>query len=343
MAIHRRQFLTYLTTIATLSALPHSVRAAITSRIAAQFGHIPEPTMINRVISAGPPTDQLLLALAPEKLLGFSSLDLRNSPLFADKLRQLSRLGRLSGRGSTLSLEALMALDPDMIIDVGNVDETYRSLAKRVSDQTGIPYVLIDGTLKDSPAQLRQTGALLGVSEKAETLASIAQQYLNDAFSFASQQKEKKRFYLARGAKALQTGARHSIHTEAIEMLGFENVVDLPDFSGLTDVSPEQILMWDPELIITQDEHAYQQITQAPVWKSIQAVKNKHVLLFKGLPFGWLDGPPGINRLLGMRRLQSHFDARIAKQALYDLQNYFAHFYHTQLNADQCLQLLESS
>ncbi|MBG3131076.1 iron ABC transporter substrate-binding protein [Proteus mirabilis] len=340
MAIHRRQFLTYLSTFAVLSALPHTVRAAITSRIAAQFGHIPASTAIHRVISAGPPTDQLLLALAPEKLLGFSSLNLEKSPLFSDELRKLPRLGRLSGRGSTLSLEALLTLEPDIIIDSGNVDETYRSLAKRVSDQTGVPYVLIDGTLKDSPAQLRQTGALLGVSERAETLARIAEQYLSDAALFAATQKTSPRFYLARGAKALQTGARSSIHTEAIETLGFENVVDIPDFTGLTDVSPEQLLMWDPEIIITQDENAYQQIMHDAVWKSIQAVKNNKVLLFKGLPFGWLDGPPGINRLMGMRRLQSHFDTRIEKQAAQDLQNYFAHFYHTQLSAEQCQQLL---
>ncbi|TCI20160.1 ABC transporter substrate-binding protein, partial [Exiguobacterium sp. SL-9] len=141
------------------------------------------------------------------------------------------------------------------------------SLAKRVSDQTGVPYVLIDGTLKDSPAQLRQTGALLGVTERAETLALIAEQYLSDATLFASTQKTSPRFYLARGAKGLQTGARNSIHTEAIEALGFENVVDIPNFTGLTDVSPEQLLMWDPEIIITQDENAYQQIMQDSVWK----------------------------------------------------------------------------
>ncbi len=43
MAIHRRQFLSYLTTLAALSALPRCARAAITSRIAAQFGVLPTP------------------------------------------------------------------------------------------------------------------------------------------------------------------------------------------------------------------------------------------------------------------------------------------------------------
>ncbi|HEK0623455.1 MAG: iron ABC transporter substrate-binding protein [Proteus mirabilis] len=343
MAIHRRQFLSYLTALAALSALPRCVRAAVTSRIAAQFGVLPTPENIHRVISAGPPTDQLLLALVPEKLLGFSSLNLEKSTLFADNLRKLPRLGRLSGRGSTLSLETLMALEPDIIIDSGNVDETYRSLAKRVCAQTGVPYVLIDGTLKDSPTQLRQTGALLGVAEKAETLALIAEQYLSDATLFASTLKIRPRFYLARGAKGLQTGSKGSIHTEAIELLGFENVADIAGFTGLTDVSPEQLLMWNPEVIITQDENAYQQMMQDSIWKSIQAVKNNKVLLFKGLPFGWLDGPPGINRLIGMRRLQSHFDHRIAKQVTQDLQNYFAYFYHTSLSAEQCQLLMRSS
>ncbi|HDT0720938.1 TPA: ABC transporter substrate-binding protein [Proteus mirabilis] len=343
MAIHRRQFLSYLTTLAALSALPRYARAAATSRIAAQFGVLPTPENIQRVISAGPPTDQLLLALVPEKLLGFSSLNIEKSPLFAEDLRKLPRLGRLSGRGSTLSLEALMALEPDIIIDSGNVDETYRSLAKRVSAQTGVPYVLVDGTLKDSPAQLRQIGALLGVAEKAETLALIAEQYLSDAALFAATQKVRPRFYLARGAKGLQTGAKGSIHTEAIELLGFENVADIAGFTGLTDVSPEQLLMWNPEIIITQDENAYQQMMQDSIWKSIQSVKNNKVLLFKGLPFGWLDGPPGINRLIGMRRLQSHFDHRISKQVTQDLQNYFAYFYHTSLSAEQCQLLMRSS
>ncbi len=44
--------------------------------------------------------------------------------------------------------------------------------------KTDVPYVLIDGSLKDSPTQVTPNGALLGVAEKAETLALIAEQYL---------------------------------------------------------------------------------------------------------------------------------------------------------------------
>ena len=87
--------------------------------------------------------------------------------------------------------------------------------------------MLIDGTKKDSPAQLRQTGALLGVAERAETLALLQSNILVMPLCLLLQKKTNLVFTFARGAKGLQTGARSSIHTEAIETLGFENVVDI--------------------------------------------------------------------------------------------------------------------
>lgn len=61
------------------------------------------------------------------------------------------------------------------------------------------------------------------------------------------------------------------------------------------------------------------------------------------MPFGWLDGPPGVNRLLGMRRLQSHFDQRIAATMKQDLAEFFALFYHSPLTSEQVDLLMEKS
>ena len=65
------------------------------------------------------------------------------------------RLGRLTGRGDTLNLERLVAEKPDLIIDFGSINDTYRSLADRVQSQTGIPYLLIDGRFNNTAAALR--------------------------------------------------------------------------------------------------------------------------------------------------------------------------------------------
>ncbi|MES0100233.1 hypothetical protein [Mesorhizobium sp. M0019] len=47
--------------------------------------------------------------------------------------------GRLTGKGNTANLEAVLAMKPDVILDVGTIDPTYASLADRVQEQTGIP------------------------------------------------------------------------------------------------------------------------------------------------------------------------------------------------------------
>ncbi|AOR63462.1 iron ABC transporter substrate-binding protein [Pectobacterium wasabiae] len=342
MGMNRRAFLSYLAALSALPLLPASFAYAF-DRIAGRFGQIPAPSDIRRVISAGPPADMLLLALAPEKLLGFSSFDLsgESGALFSETVRRLPRLGRLSGRASTLSLEKLLALNPDIIIDCGSADETYRSLAQRTSQQTGVPYVLVDGGLQDTPAQLRQVGQLLNVTTRAEQQAQFAESILQRANAYrVNAQAEKPRFYFARGALGLETGLRGSLHTEAVELLGFENAATAGELNTLTQVSMEHILTWNPEVIITQDVQSYQHITRSEQWQGVDAVARQRVILMSGLPFGWLDAPPGLNRLLGLCRLQSHFDPATAQQLKSDTRAFFHLFYHTDLNDAQLEQLL---
>lgn len=321
-----------------------ALSAAAAPKTASQvfiYGQLPPPEAIHRVVSSGPPTDQLLFAVAPEKLPGFASLSVKNNPYFAPRWRALPVTGRLSGRGSTLSPETLLALAPDVIVDSGLTDDTYRSQAARFSRQTGIPYILLSGNLTQTPDLLRQAGALLGEAERTEQQAQLAEKWLQDAAAFADRQTHKRRFYLARGAKGLQTGLRGSIHSEAPELLGFENVADVPDMQGLAEVSFEQLLQWNPDFIIAQDAVTYDAIMQGEVWQSLDAVKNKQVFYYAGLPFGWLDSPPGLNRLLGLRRLQTQFEPESADLKT-DTGLFFSLFYHSPLSEAQINSLLSA-
>lgn len=345
MAINRRQFLKSSAILAAYYSLP-GFAGAQRHVEAVIFGQLPTPNHLHRVISSGPPSDLLMFALAPEKMVGFASISLKKGQtgLFAKQWLDLPVYGRLAGRGSTLSLEQLLSYNPNLIIDTGNIDETYRSQAEKVAKQTQVPYLLIAGGLKDAPQQLIQLGKTLGVEAQAQTLSQLAQRYLNDAIAFANNPQQKPlSFYLARGAKGLETGAKGSIHTEAIEMLGLRNVVDVPNFRGLTTVSMEQLYQWNPDIIITQYDEAIEFMTTSPLWKGLDAIKNQQLLTFTGMPFGWLDGPPGVNRLLGMRRLQSHFDKQTAATIKQDIAEFFTLFYHSPLTSAQVDLLLEKS
>jgi len=294
------------------------------------FGELPPPAAIHKILSAGAPGDPLLLAMAPEKLLGLSSYELSHAgnEFLPESVRQLPKTGRLAGRGSSLSLEQLMVLKPDLIIDCGMTGETFRSLAARTVARTGIPWLLVDGGLRHSASQLRQLGTLLGVAERAELQAQLADRFLQDAQAFADRQPIALRFYSARGFNGLETGLQGSLHTEAAELLGMHNVARQQGQAHLVKVSLEQLLAWQPEVIITQDVRSWRHITSDPVWRGIQAVAQNQVLLFPRRPFGWLDAPPGVNRLAGLRMLQARFDQTVALTLQQDLREFFRLFYH---------------
>ncbi|MGL6018803.1 MAG: ABC transporter substrate-binding protein [Gibbsiella quercinecans] len=340
MDISRRRLLRYALTAACLSAFPAVAR---TPALVSPFGQLPAPSSIRCVVSAGAPADLLLMAVAPDRLAGFSSFDFSTAAMLPDSLRRLPRLGRLAGRGSTLSIEKLLAINPDIIIDCGSVDATYRSLAQRVSAQTGIPYVLIDGGLPHAAQQIQQLAALLGVEARSAPLADMAARFLADAQAFAARPGSARRFYAARGPRGLETGLRGSLHTQAAEMLGLVNVAAEPGLSGLAQVSFEQIAQWNPEIIITQSDTTRQYLNASPVWRSLDAVAHGRVYGFTGLPFGWLDAPPGINRLLGLRRLQSHFDPHLAAGIADDIKQFFRLFYHAELSDAHLAELLGRS
>ena len=130
----------FLATLPALAALPRSVWAQGRGTLIHAFGALPSPDRVRRVFAAGPPATVLVTVLAPEKLLGWSgAMSAEALSWLPPSLRELPVLGRLSGRGSTIPLEKLLALKPDLIVDAGTVDATYLSMAERVHRQTGIP------------------------------------------------------------------------------------------------------------------------------------------------------------------------------------------------------------
>ncbi|MGB3393609.1 MAG: ABC transporter substrate-binding protein, partial [Stenotrophomonas sp.] len=261
----------------------------------------------------------LVYALAPATLLGWPmKLDAQARWLLPRVSVGLPYLGKLAGRGSTVTTESLLALHPDLVLDAGSVDPTYLSGAERVWQQTRLPYVLIDGQLQDHPAQLREVGRLLGVPARGEALAAGAERILALARQVRAgvPEAERPRVYYGRDPDGLLTGLEGSINMQAIALAGGRNVAAQAGRGGLTRVSMEQVLAWDPEVIVTQDPAFAGSVLQNPLWRAVSAVRAGRVHLAPSVPFGWLDGPPSVNRLLGVHWLLSKLypgrDTRLA-------------------------------
>jgi len=237
-------------------------------------GELPPAHKINKVLSAGNPSDVLLLSVAPQKMVGLAGFNMasQGGKLFPAEQQALPTIGKIAGKGSTLSAEKIVALQPNVIIDVGNVTPNYIDQAKRTFAQTGVPYLLLDGRLSATPNTLRELGKWLGVEPLTEQQAQYAEETLKSAVDFSGVLQQTA--YLARSADGLQTGQKGSIHTEAMELVGLHNVVE-GEHKGLTQVSMEQLLLWNPDIILTQYAEFFQTIKNNPQWSQLSAVKNE--------------------------------------------------------------------
>jgi iron complex transport system substrate-binding protein len=319
--------------------------------IAASFGDVPPPEKITRVIAAGPVADILLISIAPEKLIGISGHHTgvvydKSKKYFSEMIRNVPSTGRIAGRGTTFPFEKLVALKPDVIIDVGNVGDTYVSTAKRANEQTGAPFVLVDGRLLESARQIREVAALLGANERGVVLANFADQVLSDAARVRQDTTKKKvRVFYGRGADGLETGLAQSIHTEAIDLVGADNVAAAAGEKISSRVSLEQLIQWKPDMIVTLDANFYETLKKGGVWGQLDAVKNKRFYLIPSVPFGWIDHPPSINRLLGVIWMQRTLYPETMSEELFHakIQAYFKLFYGYDLSDDELKQILNPS
>lgn len=258
------------------------------------------PAKVERVYAAGPPASVMVFAIAPGKLAGWTRAMRPNEAQFFDaKYASLPELGRLTGRGDTANVEVVLQAKTDLIVDAGSTGPSLAALAQSVQERTGIPYALFDGRIEATPAALRALGRLMGNEREAEALASWYETELADARRRAALSRSHPLVYYGRGPAGLQTGGKGSINVEVLEFLGARNAA-AEARAGLVTVPFEQVILWNPQVILTTDPNFWRRAQTDRRWRAIAAVEAKRVHLSPHLPFGWFDFPPGPNRLLGI-------------------------------------------
>jgi iron complex transport system substrate-binding protein len=289
------------------------------------------PKRVERVFAAGPPASILLYTFASDLLLGWTHrLEPAQCEFLGAGACDKPEVGRLTGRGNTTNLEVLLKLKPDLIIDVGTINDTYVSLANRVQEQTGVPYALLDGRFDAVASAYRKLGELTSRQGEAEQFARYADTTIAKIKSRIDNipQERRPRVYYARGPRGLETGLGGSINVETIEFLGARNVAG-ERRGGMATVSIEQVLAWNPDVIITIEPEFAVAVRSDPVWAPIKAVQAGRVYLSPTLPFGWVDFPPSVNRLIGLWWLaKALYPNRFPEDLRPITRDFYRRFYH---------------
>lgn len=273
------------------------------------------PADIEKVYATGSIGTIMIYTLAPEKLAGW------NSPLSDDtnlcimnEYRELPDLGSWKGPKYSGNIEELLQVKPDLIINMGDVSESYIKDSEEIQKQLNIPVVMVDGNIGKADEAYRFLGRILKKEDRAEKLGDYVRKTLEEVDAKIGQIPEDKRLtlYYAEGLEGLETEVRGSLNSEIIDIAGAINVADpgTEAVSRRINVSLEQVLAWDPEIIIISTDgdkkhQVYNAILTDKEWESIDAVRNKRVYEVPQVPFDWINRPPSISRIIGVKWLSS--------------------------------------
>lgn len=264
------------------------------------------PENISSVIATSPPSTILVFMLAPDKLSGWNFVNDFNHTLMDEKYHSLPVIGGWYGT-QTGNYETMINMSPDIVIEGyttdGKIEDT---ISRRQENFGGIPVVAINGSIifvKKSDPTIEYVGKLLDCEDQAKKLIEFRSSILNEISETVNDipESERARVYYAEGPKGLMTDPSGSQHSQVIDISGGINVADcqLTPGNGMTEVSIEQIMKWNPAVIITSSPQFFKSVFSDPLWASIDAVKNKRIYLAPQNPFCWIDRPQGPHLIIG--------------------------------------------
>jgi iron complex transport system substrate-binding protein len=287
------------------------------------------PERVERVMPADMTTAVLIFSLAPEKLVGWSQpLSRAQRAFLPAKYARLPTIGELAGADPAAAAAVVARWHPDLIMDSGAATPQAAALADRVERQTRIPYLVLDGSIQRTPEMLRSLGLVLGVGDHRLDVASYAYhaiQYLRGKLLIQSAD-DRPRVYYGRGRDGLTTGGAGSLVAAGIDQAGAINVAAQLGPGELKRVTRYQIFAWNPDIVIAEDRSFYDALRRDPGWRGLAAVRAQRVFLAPDQPFGWIDNPAGVNRMVGLYWLSDLFYPTTLEE---DLRTNVRDFYQT--------------
>ena len=305
------------------------------------------PVQIDKVALSGPMSQIVLFALCPDKLVGVSNAWSKEAQEYlGEKYFNMPQIGQLYGGKGELNLETLLQSGAQVVIDVGEPKGSTKEDMDSLQQQTGIPFIHITADTESYPAAYRMLGDLLNMKDEAQTLAAYCEKIYDRTVSIAGSVEKANVLYVT-GDAGQNVIASGSYHAEILDLLTNNlAVVDDPSSKGTgNEVSMEQILTWDPDVVIFAPESIYATVQGDAAWQSVTAIKNGAYYEVPFGPYNWMGFPPSVQRYLGMMWLSKALypDATVQYDLFDDVHEYYELFYHCDLTRAQYDALVANS
>ena len=304
------------------------------------------PRNIERIAPSGPLAQVVLITLCPDKLVGLSSgISDQQFEYIDSKYSSLPVLGNFYA--DTLNLESVILAAPQVVIDIGESKPNNTDDLDSIQERTGIPTIFIQMEMGTMLEAYQTLGELTGETEQARRLNDYISQTLSETAEKVNNIPESARLRVYYGQDDGLTGmVSGTVHTDVIDFAGGYNVVVLEQTlrGGAATISMEQLMLWDPEVVLLTPASIYDSIGTNPDWGGISAVRNGRYYEIPEGPYNWMGRPPSVNRILGIKWLSNLLYPDIFNYDMAsEMREFYRLFYHCELTDAQINNLLANS
>ncbi|SFD30829.1 ABC transporter substrate-binding protein [Clostridium uliginosum] len=239
---------------------------------------------VNKIISSYPITTSLLVALGiKDKLAGVEmkpkdkELYRRVAPEFLDKPQ--------IGSAKSINVEECAKINPDLVIIPTRTKEVIPKF-----EELNIPVIAVEPESLDS---FLECVKLIGKSTNTEQRANEIVKYYEDNLEKVKKINEnntnKPKVYLSGSSNILRTCTSKMYQDYMIKASGGNNVTSNINDGYWVDISAEQLLSYNPDIIyiVQYAKYSVEDVLKDPRLKDVNAVKNKKVFAIPSVIEPW--------------------------------------------------------
>ncbi len=290
------------------------------------------PKDVKRIVSAYYISTSLLIALGVEdRVVGLEILPDKR-PLYKKAAPELIDLPTL-GNGKTFNIEECIKLKPDLVIMPVRMKEYIDKLEK-----LNIPVLAVSpedlNSLEDT---ISLVGKAVGAQERAQKLISFYQEKVAMVEKLTENIEAKPTVYLAGKKSPLTTCTQEMYQHYLINLAGGRNVSEEIEKGYWANVSQEQIITWNPEVLLVVQYAAYEQkeLWDDQKWNSVKAIKNKQVYTFPSAIEPW--DYPMPSAVLGILWLTNKLHPEVygEETLAQDIKYFYKEFYGVDISLEE--------
>ncbi len=273
-------------------------------------------------------TTSMLMALGQTNRLVGIEAKADTRPIYQLAAPELLELPNV-GTAKAFDLEGCAALHPDLVILPLKLKDTIPAL-----EELNIPVLAVNPeNLEQFNETIQLLGAAVGAEEQTQALLNYNQQ-TQEFLTKTLSNVEPPKVYLAGNSSYLSTAGGAMYQNALLELGGGENVAAELEDRYWVEVSYEQLLAWNPEVIIMASDAAYtkEELCADPQLAQLDAVQNGRVYAMPSTVESWDSPVP--SALVGSRWVASvlHKKAYDFAQFQQDASDFYQQFYGIQVD-----------